>query len=138
VKAPARGEAPASSNVGLVQAAIDAYNNRDAQALRRVMTPDVELLPPVALLNGRAYQGYDGIDEWLADVEESFAEAQIEALDLRDMGHSVLALTSFHVRGTGSRMELQSELGLVCRIEQGRIATWHGFFSHADALAALG
>jgi ketosteroid isomerase-like protein len=138
VKLAPQRETPPGSNVALIQAAIDAYNDRDSEALRRVMTPDVELLPPVALLNGRAYHGYEGIDEWLADVEDSFADARIQPLDFRDLGHSVLALTSFHVRGTGSRMELDSELGLICRIEQGRIATWHGFFSHADALAALG
>jgi ketosteroid isomerase-like protein len=138
VRVPARGEAPRASNLDLVQAAIDAYNDRDGEALRRVMTPDVELRPPISILGGRAYQGYEGIDEWLADVEESFADAHIEALELRDMGRSVLALTSFRVRGSGSRMELQSELGVICRIEQGRIAGWHGFFSHADALAAIG
>lgn len=101
------------------------------------MTPDVELRPPISSLNGRAYHGYKGIDEWLADVEESFADARISAFELRDLGHSVLALTSFHVRGTGSRMELESELGVICRIERGRIASWDGFFSHTDTLAAI-
>jgi ketosteroid isomerase-like protein len=135
VKTAPRRETPTGSNIALVQAAIDGYNARDAQALRRVMSADVELRPPVSSLSGRAYRGHHGIDEWLADVKESFADARIEAQDLRDVGHSVLALTSFNVRGSGSRMELQSELGLICRIEAGRIATWRGFFSHADAIA---
>jgi ketosteroid isomerase-like protein len=128
---------PDVANVELVQSAIDAYNDRDAQAFRRVMTPDVELRPPVASLNGRAYHGHPGIDEWLGDVKDSFADARIWPLELRDMGHSVLALTSFRVRGGGSRMELESELGIVCQIVEGRIASWLGFFSHADALAAI-
>jgi ketosteroid isomerase-like protein len=136
VKAAPRRETPTGSNLALVQAAIDGYNARDARVLRRVMTADVELRPPVSSLAGRAYRGHRGIDEWLADVKESFADARIEALELRDMGHSVLALTSFNVRGSGSRMELESELGVICRIQEGRIATWQGFFSHADAIAA--
>jgi ketosteroid isomerase-like protein len=136
VQAPAGRDGSLVENVELVQAAIDGYNARDAQALRRVMTADVELRPPVSSLAGRAYRGHRGIDEWLADVKESFANARIEALELRDMGHSVLALTSFNVRGSGSRMELESELGVICRIQEGRIATWQGFFSHADAIAA--
>jgi hypothetical protein len=41
------------------------------------MTADVELRPPIALLGGRAYYGHDGIDEWLRDVTESFADARI-------------------------------------------------------------
>jgi ketosteroid isomerase-like protein len=137
MKASAGKDASLVANVELVHAAIDAYNSRDGQALRRLMTSDVELRPPVSFLNGRAYKGYAGIDEWLADVEESFADARISPSELRDLGDSVLALTSFHVRGTGSRVELESELGVVCRIEDGRIASWDGFFSHADTLAAI-
>jgi ketosteroid isomerase-like protein len=137
VKVPARGGAPPASNIDLVQAAIDAYNDRDAQALRRVMTPEVELRPPSTFLRGRAYRGYEGIVEWLADVEESFKDSRVDAAELRDLGDFVLALTSFRVHGSRSRMELESELGVICRIEGGRIASWQGFSSHADALAAI-
>jgi hypothetical protein len=33
---------------------------------------------------------------------------------------------------------LGSELGLVCDIADGRIASWLGFFNHADAREAAG
>jgi hypothetical protein len=29
------------------------------------------------------------------------------------------------------------ELGVICRIERHRLATWHGFLSHAAARAAI-
>jgi ketosteroid isomerase-like protein len=119
-----------------VRAAINAYNRRDIAELRELMTDDVELRPPVSALTGRAYRGHDGIEEWLRDVDESFASAQIVPLELLDLGARVLALTEFIVEGYESRLPLGSELGLVCDIVDGQIASWLGFFNHADARAA--
>ena len=126
----------AGAGVALVRAAIDAYNRRDVAGLRALMTEDVQLRPPVSALTGRAYVGHTGIVEWLRDVDESFASAEIVPLDLRDLGDKVLALTEFVVEGYESRVPLGSELGLVCDIADGRIASWLGFFNHADAREA--
>jgi ketosteroid isomerase-like protein len=124
------------ADVSLVHSAIEAYNRRDLAALCDLMTADVDLRPPVFALTGRAYQGHQGVAEWLRDVEESFSSARIVPLELRDLGDRVLALTEFHVEGQESRLPLGSELGLVCDISGGRIATWYGFFNHADAVEA--
>jgi ketosteroid isomerase-like protein len=124
------------TGVALVQAAIDAYNRRDLAGLRALMTEDVELRPPVSELTGRAYRGHAGIGQWLHDVDESFSSAEIVPLELRDVGARVLALTEFLVEGYESRLPLGSELGLVCDIAGDRIASWIGFFNHAEAEAA--
>jgi hypothetical protein len=100
------------------------------------MTEDVELRPPVSALTGDAYIGHRGISKWLRDVEESFASAEIVPLELEDHGDRVLALTEFRVEGHSGRVPLGSELGLVCDIADGRIATWLGFFNHAEARRA--
>jgi ketosteroid isomerase-like protein len=126
------------AGVTLVEAAIDAYNARDVARLCSLMTDDVELRPPVSALTGHAYRGHEGIAEWLRDVKESFASAEIVPLELRDLGAKVLALTEFLVEGNESRVALGSELGLVCDIADGRIASWLGFFNHAEAEAAAG
>jgi ketosteroid isomerase-like protein len=126
------------TGTALVQAAIDAYNVRDLERLRGLMTEDVELRPPVSALTGRAYRGHSGIEEWLRDVDESFATAQIVPLELLDLGAKVLALTEFVVEGYESRLPLGSELGLICDTADGRIASWLGFFNHAEAREAAG
>jgi ketosteroid isomerase-like protein len=125
------------ANCTLVRAAIDAYNRRDLAELRELMTEDVELRPPVSALTGRAYVGHAGIAEWLRDVDDSFASAQIVPLELRDAGAKVLALTEFIVEGHESRLPLGSELGLVCDVADGRIASWLGYFNHAEAIEAV-
>jgi ketosteroid isomerase-like protein len=126
-----------AGNVPLVEAVIDAYNRRDVPRLSELMSEDVDLRPPVSVLTGRAYRGHRGIAEWLRDVDESFSVAQIVPLELRDLGDRVLALTRFDVEGHGSRLPLGSELGLILDIADGRLTSWRGFFSHADALDAV-
>jgi len=126
------------TNAALVEAAIGAYNRRDRAELCRLMTEDVELRPPVSALTGVAYSGHPGIAKWLRDLDESFAMAQIIPLELSEIGDKVLALTDFQVEGYAGQVPLGSELGLVCDIVGGRIASWVGFFSHAEARAAAG
>jgi ketosteroid isomerase-like protein len=133
VGAHRRSRLRAVANSALVRSAIDAYNRRDLDALRALMTEDVELRPPVFELTGRAYLGHAGISEWLRDVDESFAKAQIVPIELHDIGDRVLAMTEFQVEGHAGRVELGSELGLVCDVADGRIASWLGFFNHAEA-----
>jgi ketosteroid isomerase-like protein len=126
----------AGANVALVRSAIDAYNRRDLDELRALMTEDVELRPPVSQLTGRAYLGHSGIAQWLRDVDESFSRAEIVPFELLVLGGRVLALTEFHVESHAGHVELGSELGLVCEVADGRIARWVGFFNHAEARRA--
>jgi ketosteroid isomerase-like protein len=127
--------ARAEARVRLVREAIDAYNRRDAEGLAALMSPDVDLRPPVTELWGIAYRGHDGIRRWMADVEDSFVHAQIVPIELEDLGGLVLALTTFEVKGGESQLEFDSELGLLCEIADGRIVSWRGHFSHAAARA---
>jgi ketosteroid isomerase-like protein len=122
-------------NVALAEAAIDAYNRRDVERLCELMTDQVDLQPPVSWLTGRAYRGHRGIAEWLRDVDDSFSTAQIVPLEHTDLGDRVLAITRFDVEGHESRVAFGSELGLVLGVEGGRIASWVGFTSHAEARA---
>jgi ketosteroid isomerase-like protein len=117
----------------IVGQAVSAYNRRDVTALKSCMGADVDLQPPVSLLQGRAYRGHAGIEEWLHDVDESFDEATIDLLEVRELPSCVLALAVFRVRGRGSRLELKSELGLLCELEDGLITRWQGYFDHGEA-----
>jgi ketosteroid isomerase-like protein len=124
--------------VALIEAALDAYNRRDVSRLRELMAEDVDLQPPVSWLTGHAYRGHRGIADWLHDLDESFSFAQITPLELTDLGDRVLAITRFDVEGHESRASFPSELGLVLGIEDGRITSWIGFMSHAEARASAG
>ena len=126
----------AVGNVTLIRSAIDAYNRRDLDGLCALMTERVELRPPVSALTGRAYIGRVGVGQWLRDVDESFASAEIVPLEIVDLGEKVLVLSEFRVKGHSGGVPLGSELGLVCDVAEGRIASWLGYFSHAEARAA--
>jgi ketosteroid isomerase-like protein len=112
--------------------AIDAYNRRDLDVLLAEMHPEIVLQPPLTALAGNVYRGHDGIAQWLSDLDETFQRTHIEPLEVEDVGGLVLALTTFSVEG---RLPLESELGLLCGVRDGLIATWGGHFTHAEARA---
>ncbi len=115
--------------------AIDAYNRRDLDALLAQMHPEIELTPPLTALAGNVYRGHDGVAEWLADLDDTFERTRIEPVEVEDLGGLVLALTTFSVEAGESRLPLESELGLVCGMRAGLIASWGGHFDHAAARA---
>src|SRR2546430_693573 len=117
----------------IVRRAVSAYNRRDLTALKACMGADVDLRPPVSFLQGRAYRGHAGIEEWLRDVDESFDGATIDLLETRELPSCVLALAVFHVRGRGSRVELKTDLGLMIELEDGLITRWQGYLDHSEA-----
>jgi hypothetical protein len=112
--------------------AIEAYNQRDLDALLAEMHPEIVLQPPLTALAGNVYRGHDGVAHWLTDLDETFARTHIEPVEVEDVGGLVLALTTFSVEG---RLPLESELGLLCGMRDGLIATWGGHFTHAEARA---
>jgi ketosteroid isomerase-like protein len=112
--------------------AIDAYNRRDLDALLAETHEEIVLQPPLTALAGNVYRGHDGVAQWLTDLDETFERTQIEPLEVEDVGGLVLALTTFSVEG---RLPLESELGLLCGMRDGLIATWGGHFTHAEARA---
>jgi hypothetical protein len=74
------------------------------------MAPDVELRPPISTPNGRAYRGLEGTDRWLADIAESFADADRGAGVARP-AHAVPIylerLEALRLSGADKRMETQ-------------------------------
>jgi ketosteroid isomerase-like protein len=127
-----------ANRIEIVREAVAAYNRRDLAGLQSRMAPDVDLQPPVSLLQGRAYRGHAGVEQWLHDVEESFDEATIEPEDFDDLESCVLVLGEFRVRGRGSRLELKSEIGLLCELSEGLITRWQGYFDRGEAERACG
>src|SRR5215212_1959460 len=124
------------SNTEIVRAALDAYNDRDADAFCRCSHAHVRLHPPLGPVEGRAYSGHDGVRHWMRDVEESSDEARLEADQLTDIDSRVLMLGRFVIHGRTSEANLASDFGLVCEVADGRITLWRGFLSHVEAIRA--
>ena len=122
-------------NLDLVRAAIDEWNSGQTTSRGR-FHPDIEWLPRRAGTEG-AYQGHEGVDEFVADTREVFDVFELR-YELAEEGERVLAWGVIHVRAAGSGIETDIPTGGVFDFRDGKIVRWEDFGSKEQAVEALG
>jgi limonene-1,2-epoxide hydrolase len=79
-------------NVEIVRGAIAALNKRDVDGYLGLCAPDVELITPVAAIEGPSV-GAQGIRQFFAGIDEAMTEFHLDVTELRALdGQRVLAL----------------------------------------------
>jgi limonene-1,2-epoxide hydrolase len=79
-------------NVEIVRGAIAALNERDVDGYLGLCAPDVELITPVAAIEGPSV-GAQGIRQFFAGVDEAMTEFHLDVKELRALdGQRVLAV----------------------------------------------
>ena len=108
---------------GDFERAVDAFNRRDIEAVLKELDPEVEWHPLFqVLLGGKAtvYRGHQGYREVVGDLFEVFAELQVEYSEVRDLGDRVLAIGHLRARGKESGAEIESPVGYVVDMKNGK------------------
>ncbi len=82
-----------------------------------LVSPEIEFVSPLSDVRGRAYRGYDGGRQWLADVGEQFKRWDYEIAEIREEGDAVIATGVVHLEGRASGVELDQP------------ATWYVHFA---------
>jgi ketosteroid isomerase-like protein len=114
---------------------IEAFNRHDAARLIAVTTEDFEIRPLRALLEGIVYRGPAGIEQWLADVRESWSELFLDGVKLSDVSEDTLLVDgTFHARGRATDMLTEVPVIFVARIRDGRVASVTTFLDRDEAV----
>jgi ketosteroid isomerase-like protein len=125
------------AKLDLAGAALDAWNRRDIEWLREHGTPDFEFVPAVAAtIDGGSVKGPEGLARFLEEMDESWEEFRIEAMEFELVGELVLGRGRVVAKGRGSGVELDQPLGSVMSFEDDRIARMQSFLDPEQALAA--
>ena len=124
-------------NVEIARRAIDAFNRRDIDAICECVTPDLEWFPamPVTFAGG-AFRGREGIESYVREVSDAWAEYRVVGEDLRDLGERVVVLSRVEALGPGSGAQVQSAMGQVYDFRAGKISRIRTYLDHAAALKA--
>jgi ketosteroid isomerase-like protein len=126
------------SNVEVIQRLADAINRGDLEAVLDCYDPEVDFSPLRATLRG-SYKGHDGVREWWADTQESFAAFSLDPEEIRDVGDSrVLAIGVLRTRGQGSGVETSVDTASVIELREGRIVALKDYGDRAKAREAAG
>jgi ketosteroid isomerase-like protein len=131
----------AGDYVKRIEAAFEAFNERDFDLLVELCHPEVEWTPPVELPGSRTYHGRDGVREAVSDMVAIFGDLRAEAVRFEDRGERVVGL--YHWRGTGSSSgasidAFEVQAGFVCDFEDDLAKTVRFWTSWEDTLREAG
>jgi ketosteroid isomerase-like protein len=110
------------TNVEIVRRCITAISERDADTLVALSTDDCEVRPLRAMLEDTIYRGRPGVEQWLRDIEETWAELTIDvdSIDEPEPDH-VVARVTLHGRGHGSNAPTDMRVLLTARLRDGLV-----------------
>ena len=126
-------------NVEVVREGFARWNEGDYDFLFSFAAPDVELFSRFGSLTGDdPYRGYEGVREWLADIQQSFERFDLWLDEVRDLGDDVLAIGGINMRARGSGLDMKEPMGWVLEFRDGRVARMRFYTPPAEALEAVG
>ena len=103
------------------------------------MVPDVELVSVLSELGGGVFRGHDGVERYVTEVAEGWADTAWTVLDAREVDdHRLVATVQFRARGQQSGIAVDRELGALFTIENGKTTRVEGFLDPEAALEAAG
>jgi uncharacterized protein len=128
-------------NVEAFKRGLEAGNRGDIKTLLEVLDPDVAWHSALhALLGGETmvFRGHDGVREMLRDLYEAFDEIHIEISEIRDLGDRLVAIGSTRARGKASGADVESPIGFVTEVKNGKTTSIRGYLDPKEALEAAG
>ena len=125
----------------MVRRAISASNRRDIDGFLKQFDPAVEWRALTQVMFGgeaAVYRGHEGIRKFMREVDDAFAEAQVEYLDARDLGQRIVVIGHLRAHGKASGAETESPLAWVIEFKHGKVTRMWDYLDPAEALEAVG
>jgi ketosteroid isomerase-like protein len=112
-----------SPNVDVVRRCIEAISRRDSATLVALSTPDATIRPLRAALEDTIYRGPDGVNQWMDDIDEIWAELTIDVHEISEPEPgTVVARVTLAGRGHESNVPTQMPVELVAELRDGLVA----------------
>jgi ketosteroid isomerase-like protein len=128
-------------SVEVINTVIERWNagNRDFSTIEELCDPAIELESPFSSVVGEPYRGYAGMQQWIRDVDEQFADWRISHDDVREVGGQVIAIGTIQGRGRASGVAVGFRFAMVANFgRDDRITRVHIYANVDEALAAVG
>jgi ketosteroid isomerase-like protein len=123
-------------NVEMVQALIDALNDRDVERYLACCTEDVELRPATGPIEG-VYAGREGIRRFFADIGDSAPDFRLEAERIEVVSPDrLIAFTRLTATGRASGVPADQAVATVYDLRDGRMRRIRVFLDRQEAVQA--
>lgn len=105
------------------------------------LDPEVQWHPLMqVMLGGEAtvYRGHEDTREGIRELDEAFAELQVEQSEVRDLGERVLAIGHLRGRGKESGARTESAIAWMVEFKSGKVVRVREYLDPKQALEAVG
>src|SRR6185312_2487216 len=111
-----------------------AFNDRDADALVALAHPRIVFRPTTLVGQRRTYHGHAGLRRWVAEIDATGADFQVQIREIRPLRPSgFLVLSKLRVGD-----ELITNSAMIASVQQDKIIEAHAYLSDEQMLAHLG
>ena len=122
-------------NVEAFCRAVEAYERRDLEALLGACDPEIEWRPSAPALK-EAYHGAEGIAELFRDADLAYSDFSIDFDEVIDLDDRVFGIGRVRVRDRASGTEVDSPLGSIAEMRDGKARRVRNFLDPDEALKA--
>jgi ketosteroid isomerase-like protein len=121
-------------NVEIVKRALDAFSRGDAEAFAELTTPDLEWKTGLgALEGGEIFRGREGVEAYFGRLSSAWEEFRFHAEEFRDREDVVLVLGRLEGRGRSAGVPVDSPVGAVWELRDGKVWRLRAYLDHAEA-----
>jgi ketosteroid isomerase-like protein len=112
--------------------------NLDQETLVRLWDPEVRHVTRFAALEGRAYEGYDGLQQFLAESREQFERFDVGLERVIGEGDHRVAIYTVDALTRDTQIPIEQRLGMEVQLRDGRLYRTKVYADPREALAAAG
>jgi len=119
----------------IAQSAVEAFNQRDAEAFVALADAEVEFYPTPLVREHDVHRGHDGLKRWLEEIDAAGTRHRFEVSDVRTLDTSrFLIVGEVVIDG-----ETVSPIAVLARLNAAeKIVEMHAFLSDERILAQVG
>lgn len=125
-----------NESADLVHRMFDAFRYRDVAAGAELVHPEMEFTPVVIDAPAGTYVGLEGILRYIADADEMWDEFRYTVSEV--VGDDPVAVAIGRVYARGGGRVVDSPIGWVFEIRDGRLARLRAYLSRDEAMASAG
>jgi ketosteroid isomerase-like protein len=126
-------------NVAIVREVFELWNAGDRRIRSDYLDPAVELESPLSSVSGEPYRGHAGVEQWIRDVDEQFAEFESHLDAVREVENTVVAIGTIQLKGRTSGVALDQPAAWIVRFGADHRVKYMRIYLQVDeALRAVG
>jgi ketosteroid isomerase-like protein len=125
-------------NVEVMRTAMEAFNQRDGQALNALLGADAEIVPVRAAVEGTVYRGTGAGEQYCRAVDAAWENLRWKVDEMSHDDGWVLAVGWIRGVGRESGAAIDARAGWVAHLRDGLITRFQTYADRAEALEAVG